>query len=184
MKKRIRNVLTAVAIALILCGAIGGTAAYLNGTFGLANIFACGTVTPEVVETFDGRVKTDVAVQNNGNVPIYARCRVTIYKERADGSISDQIPTLGTDYTIAYPANLNADWILIDGIYYYKNAIPAGEKTANLIDRCELLQKGVVVDIAVQSIQSQPADAVQEAWKVVEADKNGNLKQVAAPAAP
>ncbi len=178
MKKRIKNIFIAGAIFLVLCSTITGTVAYLSGMFGLTNTFVQGTVNPKVVEKFNGTVKTDVAVQNNGNVPVYIRCRVTIYKELADGSISNQAPTLNTDYTIAYSKDLNSNWILIDDIYYYKKPIQATEKTSNLIDRCELKQAGIVVDISTQSIQANPKYAVKEAWKVVESDKNGNLKKV------
>lgn len=184
MKKRTRNILAAAAIVLVLCVTIVGTTAYLNGKFGLNNTFALGTVVPEVVESFDGKVKKDVAIQNSGNTPIYVRCRVTIYNEQDDGSISNQIPARGMDYTMTYPASLQTDWFLIDGIYYYKAPLPAGAKTSNLIDHCELKHTGIVVDISAQSIQATPADAVQDAWKVVEVDGNGNLKQVAAPIAP
>ncbi len=184
MKKRTKTLFAVLAIALLCCAVLGGTAAYLMRAHALQNNFASGTVTPEVLETFDGTVKTDVAVQNNGNVPIYVRCRVTIYKEQPDGSVSNQIPVPDSDYTITYPATLDENWLLVDGIYYYKMPLKPGTKTGNLIDRCELKQAGIVVDISTQSIQADPAAAVQDAWKVVEAKSDGSLMQTATPIAP
>lgn len=176
MKQTMKHVLAAAAIVLVLCGAIGGTAAYLHGMFGLTNTFQSGTVTPEVTENFNGKTKKDVAVINNGNVPIYVRCRVTIYLELDDGSISNLPPVSGSDYTISYPDSLNSDWLQIGDTYYYKKVLPAGEKTSNLIEHCELKTNGIVIDISAQSIQADPASAVQDAWKVVKADGNGNLE--------
>lgn len=184
MKKRAKTLFALLAVVLLCCAVIGGTAAYLTRAHELQNAFTVGTVMPEVLETFDGTTKTNVAVQNSGDVPIYIRCRVTIYQERPDGSVSNHIPAVDTDYTISYPATLNEQWLEVNGVYYYKMPLEPGAQTTNLIDQCELKQTGIVVDISTQAIQATPAKAVHDAWKVVEAKGDGGLIQTADPVEP
>lgn len=167
MKKRSKKIFTIAAILLVLCSGVGGTAAYLTGMFGLTNTFTQGSVVPSVEETFDGTVKKNVFVQNKGNVPIYVRCRIFLYRELGDQSVDMEGLKEGTDYTMQYPKTLNESWLSIGDIYYYKKPLKPGEKTENLIDQCELKREGLVVDISAQAIQAEPKKAVQEAWKEV-----------------
>ncbi len=179
MKKQGKKYGVIVAVLLVLFSSIGGTAAYLSGVFGLTNTFVQGVVEPVVAEDFNGSVKRNVYVENKGNVPAYIRCRVSIYQELADKSISMNKPQEGTDYEIQFPAALDANWLQINGIYYYKKPVEAGARTENLFNECKLKKDGLVVDISVQAIQVDPPAAVREAWSVVEVGSDGCLKQAA-----
>ena len=58
--------------------------------------------------------------------------------------------------------------------------LAAGSSTKNLIDSISVSMsysdgRQLVVDIAVQSIQADPADAVTEAWGIAP-DENGKLQ--------
>ena len=63
----------------VLAVSAGITAAYfISTTETLVNEFDPSKVTCEVVETFDGNVKKDVAIRNTGNVNAYIRASVLI----------------------------------------------------------------------------------------------------------
>lgn len=70
--------------------------------------------------------------------------------------------------------SIGADWLYsnTDGFYYYTKAIKAGESTENLLDSLISSDTATVenahleVTVIHQSIQAEPDDAVESAWKV------------------
>lgn len=163
------------AVAVIIAGTAGATLAYLSHQSGLTNQFQIAEVSTKIEETFDGvNTKTDVSVQNTGDVPAYIRAAVIIRWEDAEGNplIDEEAPKEYIDYTIDMNLNSLSDegeWVLAsDGYYYYTMPVKGGEKTDILIDECKAIYKSpdkyLVVDIAAQSIQAEPAAAVLDAW--------------------
>ena len=166
------------AVAVIIAGTAGATLAYLSHQSGLTNQFQIAEVSTEIKETFDGETKNDVKVENTGDVPAYIRAAVIIGWEDAAGNplIDEEAPKENTDYTIEM--NLNSSsaegkWVLAnDGYYYYTMPVAGGGETENLINQCKDINlqahkqagKYLVVDIAAQSIQAEPAAAVLAAW--------------------
>ena len=168
------------AVAVIIAGTAGATLAYLSHQSGLTNQFQIAEVGTGIKETFDGgNTKTDVSVQNTGDVPAYIRAAVIIGWEDAEGNplIDENAPKKDTDYTMQWnlgdSSSAEGKWVLAsDGYYYYTMPVEGGKKTENLINKCEDIKleahkaagKYLVVDIAAQSIQAEPAAAVLDAW--------------------
>lgn len=172
-----KNKILILCFVALLLLSISFTLAYLQLQSELNNRFNIGTVTPEIIETFNNNIKSDVAVKNNGNVSVYVRCKVIFYFETNAGNISSLIPKESLDYNIQWGNKFKEDWIQIGDIYYYKKPLQAGEQTSNLIEKCTSLNnKKLVVDISAQSIQVKPEAAVNEAWTDVMVTTNGNLQ--------
>lgn len=170
---------TLAALAVLLaCCAIVSTVAWLTKSDETANGFTVGEVSAQVEETFElpYSTKSDVKVTNTGTVPVYVRACVSIYLQKTDKTILAEEPQSGTDYTIEWGDLEN--WKEVDGIYYYKSKLPAGESTSALIKRVTQRNNtgGVqlVVDVATQVIQADPAEAVEQAWRLTP-NKDGTL---------
>lgn len=183
--------ITAAAICLLLAGTLsfGGTLAYLiTQSEALTNTFHAPNYDTTIDEKFENNVKKNVAIQNTGDADAYVRAAVII-SWKCDGEVHSQIPVAGTDYSITWnisKENSDSLWFLgSDGFYYYKEPVPAGGKTQNLISECTVLAKGPVmdekeytlsVDIVTQAVQSEPTTAVTEAWGVT-VDADGTISK-------
>lgn len=176
-KSRMCTVVLLGIILFLMVSGMGTTLAYLSRKSGVDNTFVMGDVQTEITENFENNVKTNVAVRNKGNVPVYIRAAVLVYWQDAHNNVLPDKPAEKTDYTITL--NQDNGWIKgSDGYYYYPQIVNAGESTRALIDRCEQTtasaEKTLVVDIAAQSIQANPPAAVTEAWTSVTVT-NGQL---------
>lgn len=166
--------LVMAALVLAVVGvAVSGVIAWLSTTSSVSNTFELGTVKPTVQETFEDPYteKKDVKISNDGNVPIYVRAQVNIYWQDANGNQLWEAPEEGTDYTITW--GNDPKWIEgADGFYYWAEPLKAGATTGLLINKLTWTTadspngRKLVCDIAVQGIQADPAEAVQEAWGV------------------
>ena len=166
------------AVAVIIAGTAGATLAYLSHQSGLTNQFQIAEVSTGIDEDFTGTTKSNVKVENTGDVPAYIRAAVIIGWEDAAGNplIDEEAPKEGKDYTISMNLNSSSaegEWVLAsDGYYYYTMPVKGQDETAILINKCEdnkleaheQAGKYLVVDIAAQSIQTEPAAAVLDAW--------------------
>lgn len=185
MKKKtvFKFVIVFVLLLALLSGAIQVTISYLTANDKLKNTFVTGNTDIFVTEVFDAEngIKSDVAVKNEGNVPVYVRVAVKIYWEDTNGNVVLDSPVKETDYSISVKENTK--WFLgSDGFYYY--SVPLGynegfNQTDVLIESCKQIKtysdgRVLVVDIVSQSIQSTPAIAVENAWGV-EVNDNGVL---------
>lgn len=159
------------AVCLLGIGGIGGSLAYLKlGTDPVQNTFTAGKVDTEIFESFNGQVKKDVLIKNEGSVPVYVRVMLQINWVSANGNeVSPITPVAGTDYEINL--NLNNGWIESGGYYYYSKPVKPGDSTGNLIN--SITQRGSLdgyvlnVDVLSQSIQAYPTDAVVAEWGFV-----------------
>lgn len=187
-----RNIVVTVLAVVLGLSVVGGAIAWLVQSDFKVNAFDIGKVEIEINEDFNDEhtVKQNVTVTNEGSVPAYVRAQVNIYWVDANGNQLWETPSPATDsdtgdYTIE--GNLPADtgWDQgTDGLYYWTTPLEPKEKTEMLINKIEQTDeqlakyndgRKLVVDIAVQSIQYEPADAVNEAWGVtVETDADGN----------
>lgn len=171
--KKIKKTLT-IALLLLTVAVVGITIAYLQKSSALDNKFQQGKADTVIEEDFDGSVKKDVQIKNEGNLPVYIRCNLSLYYETAKGkekdNISVTVPQEKNDYELTFAEDFTKNWMEIDGIYYYKKPVEDG-KSVPFIKECKELQKKdgekLVVDISVQSIQAEPERAVSDAWKDV-----------------
>lgn len=197
MTKQKKMLLLLVSLVLALTLSISGTLAYLIDTSGpVQNTFNPSSVPPDVVEEFKGDVKKDVKIQNNGNIDAYIRAMIVVNWVSVDETTGNvtvyggATPELGTDYTMTLnTTGSNAKWTekQADGYYYYKGVVGAkgstnpSDTTENLINKAEVKQSLTVgdvtyqlsIEILAQSIQSEPATAVQDAWKMTYNSTNG-----------
>lgn len=163
-----RVVILLVSLVLVLGAVIGGTLGYLTSQVKVTNTMEPGTINTEIDEELNDNVKSNVTVKNTGNSDAYIRAVVVVTWQNEEGEVYPQVPVAGTDYTITY----GTDWENEGQFYYYKGVVPGGQTTSNLIVSCEpqgnQAPEGydLNVEILASAIQSEPADAVKEAWKM------------------
>lgn len=181
-KKKVSLLL--VSLVLIAAIAVGSTVAFIaTSTEPITNIFNPANVTIDIDEKIENGVKTDVKVKNTGNTDAFIRAQIVVTWKDADGNVSATKPVEDTDYTMT----LNeADWFQgTDGFYYCTKSVAPdapNNLTPVLIKECKKVD-GVTppedydlsVEIIASGIQSTPASAVEEAWKVVSVSNDGTL---------
>ena len=179
----------AAAVALIATLAVGGTLAWLSAyTQPVKNTFVMGTVPPQVTESFNQKVKEDVAVTNTGNIPAYIRVALVFTWQEGEG---ENAKVVGTPVNPAEDLNIvwgdgtgtgtaeapGNGWIKIGDYYYYTQPVEAGETTPNLIDSATVeAENGYRMNLQViaDSIQANPTNVVQSQWGVM-VDENGAI---------
>lgn len=149
-----RRVALVASLALVLVVAVGATIAYLTSKDAVTNTFVPGEVTTTVVEKKDGSVKSEVRIENTGNVDSWIRAKVVITWQDENGNVYGQLPVAGTDYTIEYNENEQvADSVEIegetysfgagkwtkgaDGFWYWSGRVAPGAVTGCLIAKCQ-----------------------------------------------
>ncbi len=169
-----------VSMVLLVVGVVGGTIAYIVTNAGpVVNEFVPTKVPCEIVENFDGNVKQDVQIKNTGNIDAYIRAKVVITWQDKDGNVAAQVPVKDTDYAITYDSGNG--WVQIGDYWYCKTAVAPNTTTPTLIAECKPVDgqapEGyyLSVEIVAESIQSQPSDAVEQAWNGVTVDGNGMI---------
>ena len=140
------------------------------------NEFAYGKVSCEVLEDFDGTVKSNVRIKNTGNIPAYILARVVVTWKNENGDIYGTKPVLGEDYSLAINSNDNSKWFNMTtdsgGLYFYfPEFIEPGEETDKMRYDFKKTENANVpkgydlsVEILADAIQSEPVSAVKEAW--------------------
>lgn len=178
MKQFIKNAISnrkvfivSVAVFLVLALTCGMTLAYLNSkTEVLTNTFTAAKVSTEVVETFDGQVKTAVNAKNTGTCNAYIRIQLISYRVDDSGNlIGGKTPV--PEFTLG-----NGWMSLGNDCYVYTKPVAPGAMPANglvagdgikLVDYSESDEGGKqVIDVLSEAIQATPAAAVKEAWGV------------------
>ena len=172
-KWTIKQLSLLIAILLLSVATVGGSLAYIfTNTDPVQNTFTPSEVTCMIDEDMstDKTKKENVKVINTGDTAAYIRAAVVITWQNAAGEVLGELPVAGTDYTIDFG---DTGWKAKDGYYYYTSPVAAdGGTTANLIDSCVVINTAPVagytlhVEIIADAIQSNPADAVTEAWGV------------------
>ena len=160
-----------VALVLIIGAVVGGTLAYLAArTDAIVNTFNPAKVDITVEENFKGSTKKDVKITNTGDTEVYIRATyVVTWKDAAENVYSEQ-PQPGDDYTISL--NLKQGWLYYNGYYYYTAPVAPLASTGVLIDLCTPVEgrapEGYTlsVNVLASAIQSVPAEAVGQAWRV------------------
>lgn len=168
-----------VSILVLVFAAAGVTVAYLQTqTPPLENEFTPAQVSCEVEETFDGSVKRSVAIRNTGDADAFIRVAVVANWVKADDegnvtSVHAQQPQPGTDYTIQWADDFDANWLQDgSGFYYYKNAVEPEESTAVLIAECTPIANRapegytLAVEIVASAIQASPETVAEEYWDI------------------
>ena len=166
--KRRRRMTGKKAIALcaalvLIIGTVGATIAWLTAqTNPVINTFDPSHVSCAVDENFheDTGLKEHVQIKNTSDIPAYIRVRLVSYNKDGDAII-------GGAGALPQDDDLNlTDWVKIGAYYYCKAPVAAGGFTPELITRYQL-EDGQVLEILAEAIQSEPAQAVTDAWGIV-----------------
>ena len=174
-KKADRAVLLLVSLVLVLSAAIGGTLGYLTGQVSVTNTMQVGEFTTEIDEDTENGVKSNVTVKNIGDYDAYIRAVVVVTWQNENGEVYPVAPVANENYTIEY----GNQWSEHGGFYYYNGVVGAKQSTGNLINSCKPVEGKVPggydlnVEILASAIQAEPAQAVQDAWKMQYQDDGG-----------
>ena len=178
MSKRIKHLLIAAA-TLCIAAAVGLTLAFMFKKAEKINRFIPAEVSCAVREKTDGSEvtgiaavgseKSDIRVENTGNVKEFIRLKLVSYYIDANGDIvgtvSSQYPTL----------SLKNGWIAgANHTYYYPFPTDPGGMTEILCEPFSLGQMQLadgktvyqVIEVIAEAVQAEPISAVQETWGV------------------
>ena len=171
-----KALIVAALAVVILTAAVGGTMAWLSTqTQDLTNTFVPAKVTCAVVEDFtDKTTKKDVRIQNTGTTDAYIRAMIVAnWCTAADANGKTKVVAPYAVNASHFPGLPGSDWVEHDGFYYYTLPVAPGQTTGNLFTSCtpNNAEKPegadhLEVNIICQAVQSTPAAAVGEAWKV------------------
>lgn len=163
-KKLLFNLLLIFLVCLV-----STTSAYLILKRSTTNSFSLGSISPEVIETFNAQTKKDVYIKNNSNVPVYVRVAIIINLVDNNGNTLGIRPVENVDYLKTM--NSSSNWLKSnDGYYYYQKPLNPSETTDILIKEIKeannLVENKLNVDIVTEAVQANPPKAVSEAWNV------------------
>ena len=169
-KKRNLNKLQLLILSLlvVMTVTVGGTVAYLTTmTEPVTNTFTPSTVNGEVTEDFDGEVKKNIQVKNTGDIAVYVRVKLVTYR------VNEKNEHIGGAAVIP-EFKLGGNWVEHNGYYYYTVPVEPKHSSASLTNEKGItLQKyddadggKQVIEVMAEVIQSEPAEAVGEAWGV------------------
>lgn len=173
-----RSGILLAAVIVLLAGAVGGTWAFLVAqSEPVQNNFTYAHVSCTIKEKFDGTTKSDVQIQNTGDISAYIRARIVVTWKDTSGNVS-AVPVKDSDYTITFNGE---KWTLQGDYWYCKNAVNPDDFTPELITECKKTSNANVpdgydlsVEILADAIQSEPASAVTEAWGNTPIAASGN----------
>lgn len=169
-----------VAIVLLLGVAVGTTVAYLiDSTKEIENKFEYAKTDVTVTEEFNGTEKSNVQVKNESNIPVYIRATYVVNWVDKAGNIVTSVPD---EYIYQLDKNPNGTWVEgKDGYFYYPTPVQPNGLTDGSLLTCTVTKQPanpeytLNVEILATAIQSEPKDAVKEAWGVT-VDADGNLQ--------
>lgn len=174
-----RSFVALAALLVLVLGIVGTTLAWLTDkTDALTNNFTYAKVSCEVLETVNENEtqKTNVRIQNTGNTEAYIRATyVVTYRDEAGNILYE---TLEDDWKVDLTKEINTDsWVPgKDGYWYCKKPVAPGKETPALFKapingNGRFLNHGrskeqaiTYVEILATAIQSQPVNAMGEAW--------------------
>ena len=178
-KVRMNRATVLLMAILMLIGVVAGsTVAYLiTKTDGVANTFEYGKVSCDVGETFDGTTKKDVYVTNTGNISAYIRATYVINWLDTDGNIVASVPD---GYSYSLTLNPGNKWKKIGDYYYYPDPVAPDHLTDGSLLTCTVEypqdlanpEYTLSVEILATAVQSEPANAISEAWGVTPSSFN------------
>lgn len=178
MSKRMKHMLIA-ATALCIVATVGLTLAFMFKKAEKTNRFIPAEVACAVREKTDGSEvtgiaavgseKSDIRVENTGNVKEFIRLRLVSYYVDSNGDIA------GTAASQYPNLTLKNGWIAgANRTYYYPYPVEPGSLTGILCEPFTLGQMQLadgktvyqVIEVIAEAVQAEPISAVQEAWGV------------------
>ena len=152
-----------LSMILLIGIAVGTTVAFLVArTEPMKSTFEYAKVSCEVTGS-----KENVQIKNTGNTAAYIRATYVVTWRDAYGKVAVSVPG-GYSYTLT--ENLSNNWKKgTDGYFYYTSPVAPGNSTLDSLPTCNVTypdnpEYTLSVEILAEAIQSDPAEAVQQAW--------------------
>ena len=165
-----RTAVLLIAVLLLIGTAVGSTAAFLVTKTGpVVEDFAYAQVSCQVT-----RSDNALAVQNTGTAQAYIRASYAVNWRDGDENIAAAVPE---DYSCDLDENQGA-WVEGgDGYFYYPDPVDPGDEAPSLLTCSapypEYPKYTLSVEVVAEAIQSNPAEAAEDAWGVTVS--NGEL---------
>ena len=155
-----RTAVLLIAVLLLIGTAVGSTAAFLvTKTEPVEEAFAYAQVSCQVTDT--------MGVKNTGTAQAYIRASYAVNWRDGEGIIAAVTPD---GYSCDLDENQGA-WVDGgDGYFYYPDPVDPGGETPSLLT-CSVLcpeepAYTLSVEVVAEAIQSNPAEAAEDAWSV------------------
>lgn len=152
-----------LSMILLIGIAVGTTVAFLvTRTEPIKSTFEYAKVSCEVTGS-----KENVQIKNTGNTAAYIRATYVVTWRDGNRNVAVSVPD-GYSYTLT--ENLGNNWKKgTDGYFYYTSPIVPGNSTLDSLLTCNVTypdnrEYTLSVEILAEAIQSEPAEAVQQAW--------------------
>ena len=160
-----------VALALILCCAVGGTVAWLTTSTGpVTNTFTPTSVGTDITGDITGKTKNSVTISNTGDISAYIRAAVIVNWVDDAGKVYVSVPAEATHELDIKEEN---GWFQAGDYYYYKDPVAKGDSAKNLLtatETCDLDGYHLQVTILAEAIQADGKSggqyAVETVWPV------------------
>ncbi len=162
-----RTAVLLIAVLLLISMAVGSTAAFLvTKTEPVVEDFAYAQVSCQVT-----RSDNALAVQNTGTAQAYIRASYAV-NWRLDG---DENIAAAAPEGYSYVLDKNPQWEKgEDGYFYYPAPVAPGGETPSLLTCSpsypENPEYTLSVEVVAEAIQSNPAEAAEDAWGVTVSD--------------
>ena len=155
-----RTAVLLIAVLLLITTAVGSTAAFLVTKTGpVVEDFAYAQVSCQVTDT--------MGVKNTGTAQAYIRASYAVNWLDGEGNIAAAVPE---GYSCGLLKNQD-DWTEGgDGYFYYPYPVDPGGETPSLLTCSVSYPENpaytLSVEVVAEAIQSDPAEAAEEAWGV------------------
>lgn len=159
-----RTAVLLIAVLLLISTAVGSTAAFLvTKTKPVVEDFAYAQVSCQVT-----RSGSALAVQNTGTAQAYIRASYAVNWLDGEENIVAAVPE---DYSCDLVEPPQGAWVEGgDGYFYYPDPVDPGDETPSLltcsVSYPENPKYTLSVEVVAEAIQSNPAEAAEDAWSV------------------
>lgn len=164
-----RTAVLLIAVLLLITTAVGSTAAFLvTKTEPVEEAFAYAQVSCQVTQS-----GSTLAVQNTGTAQAYIRASYAVnWRLDGEGHIAAAAPE---GYSSGLEENPQGAWTEgEDGYFYYPYPVDPGDEAPSLltcsVSRPEDPEYTLSVEVVAEAIQSNPAEAAEDAWGVTVSD--------------
>lgn len=162
-----RTAVLLIAVLLLISTAVGSTAAFLVTKTGpVVEDFAYAQVSCQVT-----RSGNTLGVKNTGTAQAYIRASYAVNWRDGEGKIAAAAPE-GYSYDLV--ENPQGVWVEGgDGYFYYPAPVDPGGEAPSLLTcsvSCPEAEYTLSVEVVAEAIQSNPAEAAEEAWGVTVSD--------------
>lgn len=161
-----RTAVLLIAVLLLITTAVGSTAAFLVTKTGpVVEDFAYAQVSCQVTDT--------MGVKNTGTAQAYIRASYAVnWRLDGEGHIAAAAPE---GYSSGLVKDPQGAWVEGgDGYFYYPYPVDPGDEAPSLltcsVSRPEDPEYTLSVEVVAEAIQSNPAEAAEDAWGVTVSD--------------